>query len=94
MEKNKSINIQDVFLNHVRKENIAVTIFITNGVPIRGFVKGFDSFTVVLEVEGRQQMIYKHAISTIAPLKPVSFLFNDNSDDSADNAADEAVSER
>lgn len=94
MEKNKSINIQDVFLNHVRKENIAVTIFITNGVQIRGFVKGFDSFTVVLEVEGRQQMIYKHAISTIAPLKPVSFLFNDNSDDSADNAADEAVSER
>ena len=63
--KSKGINIQDVILNHVRKTNNPVTIFITNGVQIRGYVKAFDNFTVVLESDGRQQMIYKHAISTI-----------------------------
>ncbi|HHW06506.1 MAG TPA: RNA chaperone Hfq [Clostridia bacterium] len=65
-------NIQDVFLNHVRKENIPVTVFLVNGFQLKGLVKGFDNFTVILEVDGKQQMIYKHAISTLAPQKPVS----------------------
>ncbi|MBR5137656.1 MAG: RNA chaperone Hfq [Clostridia bacterium] len=74
--KTKGINIQDVILNHVRKTNNPVTIFITNGVQIRGFVKAFDNFTVVLESDGRQQMIYKHAISTISPTRPMDILFS------------------
>lgn len=65
-------NIQDNFLNQVRKENIPVTVYLVNGFQLKGLVKGFDNFTVVLEVEGKQQMIYKHAISTIMPLKQIN----------------------
>ena len=63
---------QDSFLNQARKENITVTIHLINGFQLKGFVKGFDNFTVVLESMGRQQLIYKHAISTISPGKPFS----------------------
>jgi len=77
---NKSnINLQDVFLNQVRKEHIAVTIYLTNGFQLKGLVKGFDNFTVVLDTDGKQQLVYKHAISTISPMKLVNFIFNDNS---------------
>lgn len=72
-----TINLQDVFLNQVRKEHIAVTIYLTNGFQLKGFVKGFDNFTVVLDSEGRQQLVYKHAISTISPMKIVNLIFND-----------------
>lgn len=65
-------NIQDGFLNQVRKENIPVTVFLVNGFQLKGVVKGFDNFTVILEVDGKQQMIYKHAISTMVPQKPVN----------------------
>jgi len=76
---NKSnINLQDVFLNQVRKEHIAVTIYLTNGFQLKGLVKGFDNFTVILDTDGRQQLVYKHAISTISPMKLVNFIFNDN----------------
>ena len=75
---NKNINLQDVFLNQVRKEHIGVTIYLTNGFQLRGFVKGFDNFTVVLDSEGKQQLVYKHAISTVSPMKAVNFIFNDN----------------
>lgn len=68
-----TINLQDVFLNQVRKEHTAVTIFLTNGFQLRGHVKGFDNFTVILDSEGKQQLVYKHAISTIVPTKPVTF---------------------
>ena len=61
------INLQETLLNQSRKDKIGVTIFLTNGFQLKGFIKGFDSFTVVIENEGRQQMIYKHAISTIVP---------------------------
>jgi len=71
---NKSINLQDVFLNQVRKERSAVTVFLTNGFQIKGLVKGFDNFTVVLESDGKQQLVYKHALSTIIPAKAVSIL--------------------
>ncbi len=73
-----NINLQDVFLNQVRKEHIAVTIYLTNGFQLKGMVKGFDNFTVVLDTDGKQQLVYKHAISTISPMKIVNFIFNDN----------------
>ncbi|MGE5615110.1 MAG: RNA chaperone Hfq [Bacillota bacterium] len=72
-----NINLQDVFLNQVRKEHMAVTIYLTNGFQLKGLVKGFDNFTVVLETDGKQQLVYKHAISTISPMKAVNFIFND-----------------
>ena len=66
----KPTNLQDSFLNLVRKENMAVIIYLVNGFQLRGLVKGFDNFTVILEQDGKQQLVYKHAISTIMPLKP------------------------
>lgn len=79
---NKStINLQDVFLNQVRKDHIFVTIYLTNGFQLKGSVKGFDNFTVVLDTDGKQQLVYKHAISTIIPAKQVS-LMNNNGDKS------------
>ncbi len=71
-----TINLQDVFLNHVRKEHIYVTIYLTNGFQLKGLVKGFDNFTVVLDTEGKQQLVYKHAISTIIPARQVPLLTN------------------
>ncbi|HOP73156.1 MAG TPA: RNA chaperone Hfq, partial [Thermoclostridium caenicola] len=73
---NKNINLQDVFLNQVRKEHIPVTVYLTNGFQLRGMVKGFDNFTVVLDSEGKQQLVYKHAISTVSPMKAVNIIFN------------------
>jgi len=74
----KNINLQDVFLNQVRKEHIPVTVYLTNGFQLRGMVKGFDNFTVVLDTEGKQQLVYKHAISTVSPMKAVNIIFNEN----------------
>ena len=69
----KTQNLQDAFLNQARRERLNVTMFLMNGFQLHGVVKGFDGFTVVLDSEGRQQLIYKHAISTIVPPKPLSF---------------------
>ena len=66
-------NLQDLILNEVRKEHTPVTMFLMNGCQMKGIVTGFDSFTVILSSEGKQQMIYKHAISTVVPLQPVRF---------------------
>lgn len=71
---NKVMNLQDVFLNQCRKERISVTIFLTNGFQFKGMVKGFDSYVVILDSDGKQQLVYKHAISTVVPAKPVSVL--------------------
>lgn len=71
------INLQDAFLNQVRKENIPVTIFLVNGFQLKGMVKGFDNFTVILESDGKQLMVYKHAISTISPFRPVNTSFSE-----------------
>ncbi|WP_212905323.1 RNA chaperone Hfq [Clostridium polyendosporum] len=71
---NKSTNnLQDIFLNGARKNKIAVTIYLTNGFQLKGFVKGFDSFTVVLDCQGNQMLVYKHAITTVTPAKPILF---------------------
>jgi len=67
------INLQDSFLNQVRKDNIPVTIYLINGFQLKGHVRGFDNFTVVLDSDGRQQLVYKHAVSTISPFKPLTF---------------------
>ena len=71
-----AINLQDVFLNQVRKEHIGVIIYLTNGFQLKGMVKGFDNFTVVLDSDGKQQLVYKHAISTIIPAKQVNLMLN------------------
>ena len=67
----KTQNLQDLFLNQARKEKLAVTMFLMNGFQLRGVIRGFDGFTVILDSEGKQQMIYKHAISTVVPVRPV-----------------------
>jgi len=67
----KTQNLQDLFLNQTRRERQVVTLFLMNGFQMRGIVRGFDNFTVVLETDGKQQLIYKHAISTLVPGKTV-----------------------
>ncbi len=66
-------NLQDMFLNEARREKMPVTVFLMNGFQIKGYVRGFDNFTVILDSDGRQQMIYKHALSTVVPLRPLNF---------------------
>lgn len=66
------INFQETFLLRARRDAVPVTMFLMNGFQMRGVIRGFDAFVVVLESEGRQQLIYKHAISTIAPLRPIA----------------------
>ena len=68
----KKNNLQEIFLTQARKQNVPVTMFLMNGFQLRGTVTGFDSFTVVLSTDGKQQIIYKHAISTIAPERPLA----------------------
>ncbi|HBV85663.1 RNA chaperone Hfq [Desulfosporosinus sp.] len=83
---NKSpINLQDTFLNQVRKENLPVTIYLVNGFQLKGLIKGFDNFTVVIEFEGRQQMVYKHAISTVMPIRPINIAAASAAESAANN---------
>lgn len=66
------VNLQDVFLNKARKDNIAINIFLINGYQIKGTVEGFDNYTIVLNCDNKQQLIYKHAISTIIPINTIN----------------------
>ncbi len=66
-------NLQDIFLNTTRKDKIDITIFLVNGVPIKGRVLSFDNFTILMEVDKKQNLIYKHAISTFVPTKPIPY---------------------
>jgi host factor-I protein len=67
------LNLQDIFLNQVRKENIGVTVYLINSVQLRGMVRGFDAFTILLDSVGRPtQLVYKHAVASIVPSRPVS----------------------
>ena len=68
----KTQNLQDMFLNQARKDRLAVTMFLMNGFQLRGVIRGFDGFTVILDSDGKQQMIYKHAISTVVPVRPIA----------------------
>jgi host factor-I protein len=65
MQKNQ--NLQDIFLNQARKERLTVTMFLMNGFQLRGIIRGFDAFVVIVDTDGKQQLIYKHAISTVVP---------------------------
>lgn len=68
----KSINLQDMFLNQVRKEGIGVTVYLIGGVQLRGQVRGFDAFTILLDSPGKPtQLVYKHAVTSIVPTRPV-----------------------
>lgn len=72
------LNLQDIFLNQVRKENIGVTIYLIGGVQLRGLVRGFDAFTVLLDSVGKPtQLVYKHAVTSIVPSRPVSNFYQD-----------------
>lgn len=71
-----SINLQDAFLNQARRDKLTITVFLMNGFQFRGIVRGFDAFTVVLDSEGKQQLIYKHAISTLVPPTPLDLREN------------------
>lgn len=61
------INLQDTFLNKARQEKVPLTVFLTNGFQLRGIVRGFDTFIILFDCDGKQEMIYKHAISTVIP---------------------------
>ena len=78
MAQEKPQNLQDTFLNHVRKQKIPVTVFLVNGVKLQGIITWFDNFCVLLRRDGLSQLVYKHAISTIMPGTPVT-LFDDES---------------
>ena len=73
----KKINLQDLFLLRARQDRVPVTLFLMNGFQMRGTITGYDPFVVVLDSDGRQQVIYKHAISTIAPIRPVELRENE-----------------
>jgi host factor-I protein len=73
------LNLQDIFLNQVRKENIGVTIYLIGGVQLRGMVRGFDAFTILLDSVGKPtQLVYKHAVTSIVPSRPVSNFYQDS----------------
>jgi host factor-I protein len=71
MAAEKSQNVQDVFLNHIRKGKIPVTVFLINGVKLQGIVTWFDNFSVLLRRDAHSQLVYKHAISTVMPAGPI-----------------------
>ncbi|NPD69731.1 RNA chaperone Hfq [Lichenicola cladoniae] len=77
MAKDNSQNVQDVFLNHVRRSKTPVTIFLVNGVKLQGIITWFDNFSVLLRRDGHTQLVYKHAISTVMPAAPIA-LFDQN----------------
>ncbi len=83
MAADKNQNVQDVFLNHIRKNKASVTVFLINGVKLQGIVTWFDNFSVLLRRDGHTQLVYKHAISTIMPSTPIQLFDPDGEDDSA-----------
>src|SRR5690242_12751894 len=84
MSSEKSQNVQDVFLNHVRKNKTAVTVFLVNGVKLQGIITWFDNFCVLLRRDAHSQLVYKHAISTVMPGQPIQ-LFEPNNKEMAES---------
>lgn len=82
-----TINLQDTFLNQARKENMLTTVFLVNGYQIKGVVRSFDNFTLLLDVEGKQQLVYKHAISTIIPMRNINLRTMENESGDEETAA-------
>ena len=85
MSSEKMHNLQDVFLNHVRKQKTSVTVFLVNGVKLQGIITWFDNFCLLLRRDGHSQLVYKHAISTIMPVTPVA-LYNEAGDDAVEGS--------
>jgi len=83
MSSEKSQNVQDVFLNHIRKQKTPVTIFLVNGVKLQGIVTWFDNFSVLLRRDGHTQLVYKHAISTVMPSVPIQLFEPDKEAEAA-----------
>ena len=85
MPQEKNQNVQDVFLNAIRKNKTPVTVFLVNGVKLQGIVTWFDNFSVLLRRDGHTQLIYKHAISTIMPAEPLQLFEPERVDDGEAN---------
>ena len=83
MAAEKTQNLQDVFLNHIRKNKIPVTVFLVNGVKLQGIISWFDNFSVLLRRDSHSQLVYKHAISTVMPAGPIQ-LFDPDKEKEAD----------
>jgi host factor-I protein len=75
----KTVNVQDIFLNHLRKNKVVTTIFLINGVKLQGIVSWFDSFSILLKKDGHSQLVYKHAVSTIMPQGNIQLFDNHHS---------------
>jgi host factor-I protein len=92
MSHEKSVNVQDAFLNHIRKNKTPLTVFLVNGVKLQGTITWFDSNTILLRREGHAQLIYKHAISTLMPHGPVSILdYNNDREERYTPSVDAAI---
>jgi host factor-I protein len=87
----KPVNVQDVFLNHVRKNKTPLTVFLVNGVKLQGVVTWFDSFSMLLRRDGHSQLVYKHAISTVMPQGPIQLF--EGSDSNGTSAGHEEFAE-
>ena len=85
MPADKNTNLQEIFLNTVRKDHAAVTVFLVNGVKLQGIITWFDNFSLLLKRDQHVQLVYKHAISTIMPVQPISL---DDSDNNSDGDSD------
>ena len=88
MAGEKSQSVQDVFLNHIRKNKVPVTIFLVNGVKLQGVVTWFDNFSVLLRRDSHVQLVYKHAISTIMPGGPIKLYDNDDEPEKQEEAVE------
>ena len=84
MPTEKKENLQDVFLNNVRKSKSPVTVFLVNGVKLQGIITWFDNFCVLLRRDGHSQLVYKHAISTVMPVSPISLYDEKDEDETAE----------
>ena len=92
MASDKPVNVQDVFLNHVRKNKTPLTVFLVNGVKLQVVVTWFDSFSMLLRRDGHSQLVYKHAISTVMPQGPIQ-LFESSGESAATESHEEFVEE-
>ncbi len=90
MPTEKKENLQDVFLNNVRKSKSPVTVFLVNGVKLQGIITWFDNFCVLLRRDGHSQLVYKHAISTVMPVSPISLYDEKDEDEPAEPAEADA----
>ena len=87
MTADKSQNVQDVFLNHVRKNKTAVTVFLASGVKLQGVITSFDNFTLLLRRDAHSQLVFKHSVSTIMPATPIQ-LYDPKEEGEEDNTED------